>query len=269
MKRLNQTIGLMGCGNMGSAILAGLLRKRLVRPNQVFVYDPIISKARSISKEFRLQSVQSNLELARRSQIMILAFKPQDLHLATGEMRPVLRSNQIVISILAGTPVSKLYRAFGGRTTLVRAMPNLGAQVGAGITVLVGTSRAAVKIAKAIFSCCGKTIELPEKCFDWVTAVSGSGPAYFFLMMELLAKAARRGGISEKSAKLLATQTALGAAQLAAVSSHSPEALRKMVTSKKGTTEAALKVLFKGQFPNLFSHALAQAVRRAKELSQN
>ena len=267
--KLTQTIGLIGCGNMGSAILAGLLRHRMVRPKQVFVYDAVVSRAQSISKEFCVNIMRSNLELVRRSQIILLAVKPQDLEAVAERISPALRSNQMVISILAGTPLKKLRRALGSRTALVRAMPNLGAQVGEGITALVGTNRAALKTAEAIFSCCGKTIQLPEKYFDLVTAVSGSGPAYFFLMMELLAKAARQGGISEASAKLLATQTALGAARLAVVSPQSPEVLRKMVTSKKGTTEAALKVLFAKQFPSIFSRALLQAVHRAKELSKH
>ncbi|MBI4394815.1 MAG: pyrroline-5-carboxylate reductase [Candidatus Omnitrophica bacterium] len=269
MKRINKTIGIIGCGNMGSAILNGLLHSQIAHPNRICVHDSLISKAKSVSKKFGVHRAKSNLELVRRSEIILLAVKPQDLDSVGKEMRPHLHSKHVIVSILAGIPIKALDRAFGRRVAIVRAMPNLGAQVGEGMTAITSRNRAALKAASVIFCGCGKAVELPEKYFNLVTAVSGSGPAYFFLMMELLAKRAERGGIPRTSAKLLATQTALGAAHLAVISAHSPKELRKMVTSKKGTTEAALKVLFAKGFPKIFSQAINRAVRRARELSQS
>lgn len=267
MKRLNQTIGLIGSGNMGSAILAGLLRRRIARPGQIWIYDSVSSKAKSTAKRFGVRAAKSNLDLARRTNIILLAIKPQDLKTVAGEIRFALRSNQTVVSILAGTPVSKLKRLLK-KATVVRAMPNLGAQVGESVTAVTSSSPRGLSIAETIFSGCGEVIRLSEKHFDLVTAVSGSGPAYFFLIMEILTQAARKGGISAKAARLLAVQTALGAAKLAQDSSDSPETLRKKVTSKKGTTEVALKFLFKKGFHKTFSEAIRRAVLRARELSR-
>ena len=222
----------------------------------------------SASRTFGVKKVKSNLDLVNRTDIVILAVKPQDIHPVAREVRDHLRSNQAIISILAGTPIGKLRRFFGARVLIVRAMPNLGAQVGEAITAVTSSSSSALRLAETIFSGCGQVIRIPEKFFDLVTAVSGSGPAYFFLLMELLSKVAVAGGIPEKSARLLAVQTALGAGKLAQISADSPELLRKKVTSKKGTTEAALKFLVQHQFPKLFAAAVRRAVRRAGELSK-
>ena len=266
MRRLNKTIGFVGCGNMGSAILSGLLRNHIAQPKQIFVYDSARSKLESVSRKFRVNPTKSNVDLIHRAQIILLAVKPQDLSFVAREMRDVLRSGQTVISILAGMPIPKLKRSFGNHVVVVRAMPNLGAQVGEAVTALTGSNKSALRLAETIFLGCGKTIRLPEKYFDLVTAVSGSGPAYFFLMMELLAQVARRGGISEKSARTLAVQTALGAGKLSQASPYSPETLRKMVTSKKGTTEAALKMLERKEFGKIFHLGLHAAARRSREL---
>ena len=252
---------------MGSAILAGLLRNHLARPNEIRVYDSVSPKMKSVTKTFKVKSAKSNEDLVHHVHVILLAIKPQDLKLISKEIQFALKPGQIVISILAGTPVSKLKR-FLGKASIVRAMPNLGAQVGEAVTAITSSNSRALSIAETIFSGCGKVVRLPEKYFDLVTAVSGSGPAYFFLLMELLAQTARAGGIPEKVAKLLAIQTALGAAKLAQVSPDSPEKLRKMVTSKKGTTEAALKVLFKKKFHRTFSEAIRHAIRRARQLSK-
>ncbi|MBI4358283.1 MAG: pyrroline-5-carboxylate reductase [Candidatus Omnitrophica bacterium] len=267
MKRLRKTIGIIGCGNMGSAILSGLLKNRIARSNHLFVYDSVRSKRIALASRFKARVAKSNEDLMGQVDIVLLAVKPQDLKSVAHEMRKGLRLGQTVISILAGTPVAKLRRAFGNKVAMVRAMPNLGIQVGEGMTALTGSARSALAHAEAIFLGCGKVIRLSEKYFDLVTAVSGSGPAYFLLLMELLATAAHRGGISKEAAELLAIQTAFGTGKLAAVSPHSPGELRKRVTSKKGTTEAALHYLEKKRFSNLFLRAVEQAVRRSRELS--
>ncbi len=268
MHQLNKQIGFIGCGNMGSAILSGLLRNHISQSKQIFVFDSVRSKTKSVSKTFRVRSTKSNLDLVRRTQIILLAIKPQDLAPVAEEVRPALRSEQTVISILAGTPISKLKRFFGDRAAIVRAMPNLGAQVGEAVTAVTSEDHSALRLAETIFLGCGKVVKLSEKHFDLVTAVSGSGPAYFFLIMELLAQVAKKGGIPKQAAQLLAVQTALGAGKLAQGSLYSPEVLRKMVTSKKGTTDAALQLLFQKRFPEIFEAALHRAVQRARELSK-
>lgn len=268
MKRLNKKIGLIGCGHMGTAILSGLIRNGISRRNQILIYDSIRPKMISASKKFRVHAVKNSRDLARQTEVILLAVKPQDLRLVAEEIRTRLGPNQIVVSILAGTPVKKLKRFLGTRTAVVRAMPNLGAQVGEAITALTSSSANAFRIAEMIFSGSGRVVRLPEKFFDLVTAVSGSGPAYFFLMMELLSQVAEQGGIPKKSAQLLATQTAVGAGKLAQASDDSPEALRKKVTSQKGTTDAALRYLWKRKFGAIFVQGVRRAVKRAKEMSR-
>lgn len=275
MKRVlrSKTIGLIGCGNMGSAILEGLLNKRMVAAARVFVCDIDRQKARALSKRFRTRMLLSGREVSRRADVLILAVKPQDLLSAAEEIRSGFfprkgQKNRTLISILAGTPLHKIKRLMGNRVSLVRAMPNLGAQMGESMTVITGAGGVPLAHAEAVFSVCGKVIRLPEKYFDVVTAVSGSGPAYFFLMMELLAKFGKRSGLSKRDAELLAVQTALGAALLARSAKESPDVLRKRVTSKKGTTEAALSHLSKRGFEKLFSEALSRAVKRSRELSR-
>ncbi|OGX05484.1 MAG: pyrroline-5-carboxylate reductase [Omnitrophica bacterium RIFCSPLOWO2_12_FULL_50_11] len=265
---LRQKIGLIGCGNMGSAILSGLFRKRLAQPNQVYVYDRDRAKTISARQRFRVTAAGSNSDLIRHGEIILLAVKPQDLSMVAGQIRTSLTEETLtIISILAGTPVRKLRRFLGTRPQIVRAMPNLGAQVSEAVTAITGSNGTALAIAEKIFSGCGKVIRLPEKYFDLVTAVSGSGPAYFFYLMELLVRVARSKGISEKAAQLLAVQTALGAGKLAEASPSSPAKLREMVTSKKGTTEAAIQFLKKNGFAEIFSGAVERAIVRSRELS--
>lgn len=259
---------MIGCGNMGGAILAGLLRKGIVLPGQVIVYDKVSEKARALARTWKVRLGNGNTEVVRKSDVVLLALKPQDLFEAAGEFRQAFTRRHLLISILAGTPLKKVERAVGTKPVLVRAMPNLGAQVGNAITALTGAKGEALRVAEMVFSGCGKTVRLPEKHFDLVTAVSGSGPAYFFLLMELLTKEARRGGISERTARALAVETALGAGLLAQASGLDPEELRKRVTSKKGTTEAALQVFEKEGLREIVSRGLRAALRRGRELSR-
>jgi pyrroline-5-carboxylate reductase len=266
---MKQRIGLIGCGNMGSAILRGVIKKKLARTSRVTVYDSVRRKVTMLSRALGVRVAQSNSEVLAKSQIVLLAIKPQDLSAFGRDAKPYLRKNHVVISILAGTPVWKLRRALGSGVRLVRAMPNLGAQVGASVTVLTSSRPAALLSAERLFSGCGRVLRLSEKHFDVVTAVSGSGPAYFFLMMELLAEVGRRKGLSQAASELLAIETAVGAGKLAQASGVSPARLRKMVTSKKGTTEAALKFLHRHKFSKTFTGGVERAIRRSRELSRS
>lgn len=252
---------------MGSAILKGIISQKIASPEKIIIFDADPSKMNFISKKYHVRKTSSNQELVRNSQVILLAIKPQEFSRVANEIRAGLKSNHIVISILAGTPISKIKKNLKCRQ-VSRVMPNLGAVVGEGIAAVVSTSRQADAVAALIFSGCGTVIKLSEKYFDLVTAVSGSGPAYFFLLMETLSEAAQRGGLSKRSAEALAIQTAVGAARLAQTSASGPGELRKMVTSKKGTTDAALRHLSKKGFSRIFIQAVQKALGRAKELSR-
>jgi pyrroline-5-carboxylate reductase len=267
--RINKRIGIIGCGNMGGAILAGLLKRGIVRSSQITVYDKIVPKAQALASRWKVRPGDGNADVVDRSDILVLAVKPQDLFDAASEFRQAFKARHLLITILAGTPIAKVRRAVGPKPAVVRAMPNLGAQVGEAMTALSGTGPANLALAETVFSGCGKTIRLSERYFDLVTAISGSGPAYFFLLMELLSKEARSHGLSEKVARELAVQTALGAALLAQNSDLAPAELRKQVTSKGGTTEAALRVFEKEGLPAIVSKGLQAALRRGRELSRS
>ena len=268
MMKLFKRVGIIGCGNMGSAILAGLVRKKTVPASQITVYDKILAKARQVARQWKVREGKTNGDVVRRSDIVLLAVKPQDLFDAAREFREAFTSRHLLITILAGTPVVKVRRAVGAKPDILRAMPNLGAQVGEAMTALSGNRESSLKRAERIFSSCGRTVRLPEKYFDLVTAISGSGPAYFFLLMELLSKEAKAHGLSEEHARELAVQTALGAARLARNSDLSPAELREKVTSKGGTTAAALEVFEKEGLPEIVSKGLQAALQRGRELSR-
>ncbi len=269
---LKEKIGFIGCGNMGGAILNGLLTKKVVKPEQIFVFDSDLTKTKEL-KNRSINVCRSNLEVADSAQIVILAIKPQQIYDLAKELNGRLRHDHIVISILAGTRIYKIgqllrKKGSGVRFLVVRAMPNLPAQVGEAITVITSQSRVALKKAEAVFGACGKTLILgDEKYFNLVTAVSGSGPAYFFLLMESLVEFAKIAGLSEEKAKKLVVQTAIGAAKLACASTEAPAELRKRVTSKGGTTQAAISHLINHGVYKKFQQAWKRALQRAEELS--
>ena len=267
-KIIKEKLGLIGVGNMGTAIVEGLLKNKIITPSQVWVYDKMTEKAKTFSKGWRVHLASSNEELVKKTNVVVFAIKPQDLAKTSLEIKQVLTKTHQIISILAGVPVAKIEKELGGTVKVVRAMPNLGARVGQGITAVTAEHRAALEIAKVVFSGCGKVVKLDEPFFDLVTALSGSGPAYFFLMMELLSQAGVKRGLDKKTADLLAVQTALGAGLLAERSSVTPEELRKMVTSKGGTTEAALQCLKKGNLSTLMDSAVQAALERGQALGR-
>jgi len=267
--KIKEKIGVLGVGNMGAAILEGLFKKGIADPSQVWVCDKIKEKAAQFAAQWKTGIVPFSAGLVSETDVILLAVKPQDL----SELGPGLKINlekkeYTVISILAGTPIAKIKDAVGQKARIVRAMPNLGAKVGEAMTALTSIHPPSLELAGKIFSGCGETIVLEEKYFDLVTAISGSGPAYFFLLMELLSKEAVACGLSEKDARKLAVKTALGAALLAGNSDLSPAELREQVTSKGGTTEAALKVFEKEGLPAIVSKGIQAALERGQELSK-
>ncbi|MFA6600949.1 MAG: pyrroline-5-carboxylate reductase [Candidatus Omnitrophota bacterium] len=266
--KIRDTIGLAGVGNMGRAILEGLLAKKIVCPSQVRVYDKITARSGAFGRKWKVAQSGSLRELARDSRIVVLAFKPQDLREISPEAKGMFGKRHCVISILAGTPIANIRKMTGSGARLVRAMPNLGATVGESVTALCGTDAGALGLARKIFSGCGTALFVREKFMDLVTAVSGSGPAYFFLLMEVLMKECAAGGLSAAQARALVIQTAVGSAKIAGSSAALPGELRERVTSKGGTTAAALEVLARNDFEGIFRRAVRAARRRGRELSR-
>lgn len=263
-------LGFLGLGNMGSAILRGLLEARAWSARRIVVYD--VDPAKSArGREAGVGVAASPEDLARAADFVVLAPKPQDMGAALASVKTAARPETVFISVAAGISTDYIRRALGRKVRVVRVMPNTPAFVGAGAAALSFTrnctkdDRAA---ARRIFEAVGTAVEVPEEAMDVVTALSGSGPAYFFYLAECLVKAAVAEGLPEDVAAHLAGQTLYGAGKLLKESGEPAAALRERVTSKGGTTFAALETFRKHRFENIVHRAVQAAARRAKELGQ-
>lgn len=262
-------IAFIGCGNIGEALLKGLLKRGLFKREAIIASEIRGSRRNYIKRIYRIAVTSSNNEAARRSDILILAVKPQDIPAVLKELGPAIKT-KLIISIAAGISAGFIRKKTAARR-IIRVMPNTPALIGCGITAISaasGASPADVKVADKIFSCAGEVVHLKERYLDAVTAVSGSGPAYFFLLMEAMIEVAVSCGLSKDIAKRLVEQTAFGAVNLQHKSRTHPSVLRRKVTSKGGTTEAALRVFKKRRFKKLVEKAIKAAARRSKELSK-
>lgn len=267
-KLRSEKVGFVGVGNMGTSILCAALTNHVITPSQIWVYDKITSRAKNFSKKYPVHIASSPRELFTKTDVVLLAIKPQNLKDFAAANKNCLSEKHCIISILAGTTTDKIRKLFGRNIAVVRVMPNLAATVGESMTVLCGQNKKWRHVAETLFSACGGIALLPENKLDVVTAVSGSGPAYFFHLMELMTEFGVRHGLTEKVAAKLAVQTGLGAALLAKRSNISCAELRQRVTSKKGTTEAALNLLKKKSFGKIFQQALAAAMKRSRILQK-
>ncbi len=263
-----KSLGVIGVGNMGEAIIRGVLFQKLISPSQVYVYDVISKNPKALQKELKVKWIKEIKSLVEKSDVIVLAVKPQNLKEIAEIVRGLKPKNLKIISILAGVSVQVLKKNFGSKVQVVRCMPNLAATVGESITALAG-HKPLLSSAIKIFECCGEVIVLNEKHFHAVTALSGSGPAYYFLLMELATKEGVKRGLTVKQATLLAKQTALGASLLAATSDLDAKTLKQRVTSKGGTTEAALKVFSEKKFEQTFSKVIQSAVKRGEQLGKS
>jgi pyrroline-5-carboxylate reductase len=263
-------IGVIGAGNMGQALVRALVEKS-VYPQNIWVYDIDTKKTAALKKESAVKIAKSSRQSVSLSDVVILAVKPQVLPDAAKEISSAIAENALIISIAAGVPILKLESFFKKRVPVIRVMPNMPAQVGCGMSAY-SLGRAATakhqKVVEAILGSFGDAVQVPERMLDLVTAVSGSGPAYFFLLAEKLIEAAYELGMKVDMAKRLVYQTALGSARVLVESQEDPEDLVGRVASKGGTTEAALKVFQKKGFGKIVQDAVKAACRRSRELKE-
>ena len=268
---MKNTIVFIGGGNMARSLMGGLIADGCA-PQQLWVTDPNQDKLAGLQRDFSVHTTATNLDAAQHADVLVFAVKPQALKQVAHELAPLLqRRKPLVISIAAGIRTGALAAWLGGDLALVRAMPNTPALVRSGATALYANalvSEAQRSQAENILRAVGLTLWLTDESqMDAVTALSGSGPAYFFLVMEALEEAAMRLGLSRETAHLLTLETAFGAAKMALESSEGCAALRAHVTSPGGTTEQALRVLQEGRIEALFETALRAAHARSVELA--
>jgi pyrroline-5-carboxylate reductase len=266
------TIGFIGSGNMAEALIKGIITAGVYKPEDIFISDIRPERLKQLVKKYKVKPAKNNSELASKADIFVLSVKPQSMAEALKSIKDAVSSKKLVISIAAGVKTSRIADVLGN-VAIIRAMPNTPALIGEGASALFANTKAKpmLKEAKAIFSAAGQTVVVDdEEMIDAVTAVSGSGPAYYFLLMEEMMKAAGKLALPDDVAKDLVLQTAKGAALLAIEADsrgEGPAQLRQKVTSPGGTTEAALKVLAKGKFGPLIEAAIRKARDRSRELS--
>lgn len=256
---------------MGSAMIKGWLGSDTLRTGEIVLSDKDSHKAQSLSDQFQVATAGDNAEAAASSRLVVLAVKPQDSALVLEEISGSMRSDKVVLSIIAGLSIESMREKLGEEPSIVRVMPNMGAQVGASVSGYAldpgpgGMDDAGpLRLLQAI----GEAVQVEEDYLDLVTAVSGSGPAYFFFMTEALERAAVEMGLSVDVARILARETLWGAAKVLKESGREARELREAVSSPGGTTLAALGVLDEDGFMEMISSAVAAARRRAGELSR-
>lgn len=265
-------IAFIGGGNMSSALLGGLLA-RGVAVADLSVADPSVAQLERLRRDFGLHATTDNVAAIREADLVVLAVKPQHMSAAARSLAIELAvRRRIVVSVAAGIRLESLAGWLGGDGPLVRAMPNRPALIGAGITAAYASREVAPaerSVVERVLSAVGPLVWLDEESqMDAVTAVSGSGPAYFFLLVEALEDAGAALGLPRATARLLAVHTALGAGRMAVESSDPPAVLREQVTSRGGTTAAALAVLEGADIRGLLHQAVAAAERRSAELAR-
>lgn len=266
-------IGMIGTGNMGSAILRGIVDADYVKPHQIIAFDSNSRRLNELEEDIPgVMIARDNLEVAEKADLIILAIKPIYVRELIDEIRSRL-NGKAVLSIAAGWTVSMLENALYGTTaTYLRVMPNTPALVGEGMTAICDDTTFTdedFNYAKGIFDSVGKTKVLPERLFDGVVAVSGSSPAYVYMMIEAMADAAVKQGIPRVYAYEMAAQSVLGSALMVLSSGTHPAALKDAVCSPGGTTIEAVEALEKNGFRAAIMEAMDACARKSREMSRD
>ncbi|MDD5131330.1 MAG: pyrroline-5-carboxylate reductase [bacterium] len=267
---INKKIGIIGCGNMGGTIAQGLIKNNLFKKQNVFICDKDKKKIAHLKKEIKVKSICPSVELVKKADIIILAIKPKDFDQILQKISKAVGTKKLVISVAAGISTGHI-EYFLGPVPVVRVMPNLAVVVATGMSAVCKGKFARgqhLLLTEKIFRSIGKTVVVPEPLMNAVTAVSGSGPAYIFEVMEDMIQAAMKAGLSKDVSEELVKQTVFGSAKMVIEGKDAPAVLRDRVTSPGGTTEAALKHMKQHHFAAVLIEAIQQAKRRAKELGR-
>jgi pyrroline-5-carboxylate reductase len=267
----SHTIGFIGAGNMAEAMIRGLVRGGHVTPDRVAASGPRKERLDELKAQYGIDVTTHNREVVQRCGLIVLSVKPQILDKVLREVGDQLKPGTLVVSIAAGVDTATIEDAVPEGVRVVRAMPNTPALVGAGATAVAAGKHASetdLATARALFDAVGITVELDESHLDAVTGLSGSGPAYIFLILEALADAGVKVGLSRRNAQRLAAQTVMGSAKLLLETDEHPGRLKDMVTSPGGTAIAGLHTLEEGGLRTTLINAVETATKRARELGR-
>jgi len=262
-------VACIGAGNMAEAMCGGLLRGGHVSAGQLMVSDILPGRLSHITETYKIATAEKNAEVAAWADVILLAVEPQVLDEVLREIASVVDDSKLVLSVAAGYPLARLQRYLPGTRRIVRAMPNTPSSIREGITALAYAAELAdvdVRTAKALFGSIGKVVEVAERALDAVTGLSGSGPAYVYVMIEALADGGVKMGLPRATAELLAAQTVAGSACMVVESKEHPGTLKDRVASPGGTTIAGLYELERGRLRATLISAVEAATKRSMEL---
>ncbi|MCR5100857.1 MAG: pyrroline-5-carboxylate reductase [Butyrivibrio sp.] len=262
-------IGFIGLGNMAKAMIGGILKNEIVSPSEIIGSSATESTKTQVSKEFGIRTKETNAQVAKQADVIILAVKPQYLKVVIADIMDCVDENKIVISVAAGKTIEWIKKEFEKDIKLVRAMPNTPALVSEGCTALCRSENVTdedLEIAMKIFNSCGKANLVSESVMDVVVGVSGSSPAYVFMFIEAMADAAVAGGMPRKQAYEFAAQSVLGSAKMVLETGKHPGELKDMVCSPAGTTIEAVKILEEKGFRGAVIDAVEACINKSKSL---
>jgi len=263
-------LGVIGAGNIAEALLRGVIGGNFLPHNAIMASDPLLQRRQLLAHQLNIATTDRNLVAAGCPRIL-LAVKPQVVAAVLDEISPAVRDDALVVSIAAGVTTALLDRKLAGKGRIVRVMPNTPMLVGAGMAAIAAGPRATkddLHWTEQLFGACGQTCLVSEDMMDAVTAVSGSGPAYFFYLIEAMIEAGAAEGLEKDTAARLALQTCAGAAELLIKTGEPPEGLRARVTSPGGTTQRAMEILQAAGVKETLVQAIRAAAQRSRELGR-
>lgn len=263
-------LGFIGAGRMAEAIIKGLLSAKAIQKNNLVISDKDPVRLKQVSSKYKIKTAESNAEVAGSCNVLVLAVKPQSMHSVLSELKGRIKQGQLVISIAAGITLKSLEK-YLPKVPVVRVMPNNPCLVGEGVSLVCGGNFAQekdMKTAEKIFSGVGDTIRIEERLMNAVTALSGSGPAFVYEVIDALTDGGVDAGLPKELALALVTKTVLGSVKTIIKTGRSPEQLKGMVVSPGGTTLAGLRVMDEANFKEILKKAVVRASVRAKEISE-
>lgn len=263
--------GFIGCGNMGSAIIGGIIKNGIANADNIYVSDKSKIALDNINNSYGVYTSQDNTKIVSKVQILFLCVKPQLLYNVIDEIKSVVNSDTVIVSIVAGQSIEMIENAFEKEIKLVRVMPNTPALVGEGMSAMSPNGNVTddeMKVVSDVFNSFGRGEIVSENLMDAVTAVSGSSPAYVFVMIEAMADAAVKGGMTRDKAYVFAAQAVLGSAKMLLETGKHPGELKDMVCSPAGTTIDAVAELEACGFRKSIINAMTKCMERSSELGK-
>ncbi|MBP1971085.1 pyrroline-5-carboxylate reductase [Virgibacillus natechei] len=270
---MNKNIAFIGAGSMAEAIISGVVKAEILNKEQIIVTNKNNrERVEQLQQKYDIRSIMDKEKVAHETDIIILATKPYDLQKAVESIKPYIRPNHLLISVIAGVSTDYISNLFGGNTPVVRTMPNTSASIGYSATAISAGKYATnehLEQAETLFNTIGTTTIVDENDMHTVTGISGSGPAYIYYLVEAMEKAAVEAGLDQEVARTLVTQTVVGAGEMLQHSGESASTLRDKITSPAGTTAAGIEALDQHHFEETIRQCVKSARDRSIELGEN